>query len=134
MALRLIPAVHRATHQIGLSLERARALEVNQAEAHLLAHLAEHGDATIARLHQAFGHKRSTLTSILDRLADRGLVTRETDAADRRSFVVRLTPRGVKRARLVATHLAALERQALAGVPARVRDAVLDVLARLEMG
>src|SRR5689334_14424040 len=77
-ALELIPAIHRSTHQIGLLLRDLAKLDVDQGEAHILAHLADHGDSTIADLHKAFGHRRSTLTSILDRLADRRLVERQT--------------------------------------------------------
>jgi hypothetical protein len=38
-----------------------------------------------------FAHKRSTLTSILDRLATRNLITREVGKTDRRTFIVTLT-------------------------------------------
>ncbi|MDX1381138.1 MAG: MarR family transcriptional regulator [Xanthomonadales bacterium] len=37
---------------------------------------------------------KGTLTGIIDRLEDKGLVTRETDPEDRRSTIVRLTPEG----------------------------------------
>lgn len=133
MALRLIPAIHRATHQIALALQRMATLDVDQAEAHILAHLADHGDTAIADLHAAFAHRRSTLTSILDRLTARRLVTRETSAKDRRSLVVRLTPSGRALARRVSRRLNELERRALAGVPAGVRDALLDVLERFQL-
>ena len=39
MPLRLIPSIHRATHQIGLYLDRFDDLGVTQAEAHILAQL-----------------------------------------------------------------------------------------------
>ena len=42
----------------------------------------------------AFGHKRSTLTSILDRLEERRLIARTSDERDRRTFVVSLTKSG----------------------------------------
>jgi DNA-binding MarR family transcriptional regulator len=118
MALLLIPPIHRATHRIGLYIGRAPGLSVTQAEAHILAHLAGAGDSTIAQLHQAFAHKRSTLTSILDRLTERGLIVRESDARDRRTFRVRLTPRGAKAAKKVSVWLERLERAALARLTA----------------
>ena len=40
----------------------------------ILALLATSGPATIAALHRGLAHKRSTLTSILDRLTVRGFV------------------------------------------------------------
>jgi DNA-binding MarR family transcriptional regulator len=122
MALLLIPPIHRATHRIGLYIGRAPGLTVTQAEAHILAHLAGAGDCTISELHQAFAHKRSTLTSILDRLSERGLIFRESDAKDRRTFLVRLTPSGTKLAAKVSAWLEQLERAVLSRVtPAQVR-------------
>jgi DNA-binding MarR family transcriptional regulator len=129
MALRLIPAIHRATHPIGLYLERLDALGVTQGEAHVLSHLAEHGETTVGALHRAFAHRRSTLTSILDRLEQRGLVTRETSAHDRRAVVVRLTRQARTRAGAVHGALEALESRVLAGVPARRVDELLAILA-----
>lgn len=132
MALRLIPHIHRATHRIGLYVEELGDPKVNQAEAHVLAHLASMGEATIGQVHRAFGHKRSTLTSILDRLERRQLIRRTSDARDRRTFVVTLTRTGRAAARRIIAHLQAFELEALHGVaPPDVR-AFLRVLERFE--
>src|SRR5262249_36433686 len=85
--LQLIPFVHRTTHRIGLYLEGAKPpLGLSQGEAHLLAHLAEAGACSVAELHRAFAHKRSTLTSYLDRLEARGGIPRHGRPQDRRSL------------------------------------------------
>ena len=132
MALRLIPHIHRATHRIGLYVAELDDPAVNQPEAHVLAHLAATGEATIGQVHRAFGHKRSTLTSILDRLEDRKLIVRTSDARDRRTFVVSLTKTGRVAARRITEHLQALESRALQGSsPADVR-AFLRVLGHFE--
>jgi DNA-binding MarR family transcriptional regulator len=65
-------------------------LGITQAEAHVLTELHRHGPTQIATLHREFGHKRSTLTSVLDRLERRKLIRRELNPDDRRSFVIRL--------------------------------------------
>jgi len=118
--LQLVPFVHRTTHRIGLSLDRAQPpLGLSQGECHLLAHLAEAGPCSVAELHRAFAHKRSTLTSYLDRLEARGDVTREVRAEDRRSFTVRLTRTGARSAARVHQHLLALEEGALARLTER---------------
>src|ERR1700730_2230609 len=111
--LRLIPELHRATHRIGIYLD---GLGISQGEGHLLSHLAASGDSTIAELHRALAHRRSTLTSILDRLADRQFITRESDPHDRRSFVVRLSKKGKTVAAQVHRQLARIEEMALKGV------------------
>jgi DNA-binding MarR family transcriptional regulator len=83
-------------------------------------------------VHRAFGRRRSTLTSILDRLEERHLIARTSDARDRRTFVVSLTRTGRTAARRVVQHLAALERRALQGVPPADARAFLRVLERFE--
>jgi DNA-binding MarR family transcriptional regulator len=82
---------------------------VSQGEAHVLAQLESEGPSTISVLHSAFAHRRSTLTSILDRLVAAGLVQREVHAADRRSFLISLTPRGHLLASKIHRALARLE-------------------------
>jgi DNA-binding MarR family transcriptional regulator len=112
--LQLIPFVHRTTHRIGLYLDAAEPpLGLSQGEAHLLAHLAEAGPSSVAELHRAFAHKRSTLTSYLDRLEARGDIARDVRPEDRRSFTVRLTRSGARSAARVHQHLASLEDRAL---------------------
>lgn len=132
MRPKLIPHIHRATHRIGLYIEQLNDPRVNQAEAHVLVHLASAGEATIGQVHRAFGHKRSTLTSILDRLETRALIVRTSDARDRRTFVVSLTRAGRAAAKRVVDHLQTFETAALQGAaPADVR-AFLRVLERFE--
>src|SRR4030095_7399958 len=110
MPLRLVHPVHRATHRIGLYLDDLRERGLTQGEAHILALLAHSRRARVADLHRGLAHKRSTLTSILDRLAKRGLITRTVGETDRRTFVVRPTAKGRKLAEPVRRHLSALER------------------------
>ena len=109
MPLHFIHPVHRATHRIGLYLSELRADELSQGEAHILALLAHSSPANVADLHRGLAHKRSTLTSILDRLADRDLITRKVGTADRRTFVIALTTKGQKLAQRVSRHLSDLE-------------------------
>ena len=94
-APQLVPAIERAAHLLGLYLERQTgALELTQAEAHVLGRLGRGGSTSPTELHRLFGHKRSTLTGILDRLEARGYLTRELNAGDRRSLIVSLTKEG----------------------------------------
>lgn len=132
MALRLIPHIHRATHRIGLHVAGLDDPSVNQAEAHVLAHLAASGASTVGDVHRAFGHKRSTLTSILDRLERRKLIVRTSDARDRRTFLIGLTGPGLSAARRVVAHLAAFEAKALKGATQEDVRTFLRVLARFE--
>ncbi|HET8646931.1 MAG TPA: MarR family transcriptional regulator [Vicinamibacteria bacterium] len=128
--LRLVPPVHRATHRIGLFLQ-ASGLGVTQGEAHVLAHLAEVGACSIGQLHEAFAHRRSTLTSILDRLESRGLLQRELNPQDRRSFLVRPTPGGRALAARVHQALRTLEAEVLRRVSGAQLEAFAVVVAAL---
>src|SRR6266571_1388475 len=110
MPLRFVHPIHRATHRIGLYLDDLREGGLTQGEAHILALLAHSGPARVADLHRGLAHKRSTLTSILDRLANRGLITREVGKADRRTFLIMLTAKGRKLAQRISHHLSDLER------------------------
>jgi DNA-binding MarR family transcriptional regulator len=83
---------------------------LTQGEAHILALLAQSAPANVADLHRGLAHKRSTLTSILDRLAKRGLIRREVGKTDRRTFLITPTAKGRKLAQRVYRHLSNLER------------------------
>ena len=127
--LRLIPEVYRATHRIGIFLD---GIGITQGEGHILSHLAAAGDSTIAELHRALAHRRSTLTSILDRLAERQFITRESDPNDRRSFIVRLSKKGKSVAAQVHRELERIEESALKGVTGNQFQSVVKVLHALE--
>ncbi|HXI29732.1 MAG TPA: MarR family transcriptional regulator [Vicinamibacterales bacterium] len=132
MSLRLVPHIHRATHRIGLYLSDSGTPGLSQGEAHILALLASAAPATIAELHHGLAHKRSTLTSILDRLAARGLITRTAGTEDRRTFLVAPTARGRVVAARVKNHLADLEQAVARRVPAADLSAFLRVIAAVE--
>jgi DNA-binding MarR family transcriptional regulator len=108
--LRLVPPLHRATHRVGLYLARSQAAALSQGEAHILALLAHAKPLTVGSLHDGLAHKRSTLTSILDRLEARALITRAVGQSDRRTFVVTLTARGRRIANQVFDQIVTLER------------------------
>ena len=134
MRLSLVPPVHRATHRIGLLLAGTRpALGLSQGEAHLLAELHESGPCTVGTLHRAFAHRKSTLTGILDRMEERGLVRRRLREEDRRSFSVELTPRGRDAAARAHQRLAQLEgavRRRVSAADLRGFLAVVEALAK----
>ena len=128
-----IPRIERAAHAVGLYVANLPRLELTQAEAHVLAFLHPRSEARINEIHEAFGHRRSTLTSVLDRLEKRKLVERTSDPDDRRGVVVALTSSGVALSKDVFAALRSLESTALAkfsksDVAAFVR--VLDALTR----
>lgn len=132
-SLRLVPDLERANHAVSLYLQANTQLGCTQAEANVLAFLYDRGGSSLADVHASFGHRRSTLTSVIDRLEDRKLVLRERDEKDRRAFTLSLTRAGSRIARAAAEHLGRLEAQTAARVSARdlqafvrVADALVD--------
>ena len=128
-----ILALHRATHATLHKLTTVLAgLDLPAADIDVLAILAAGAGRTVGALAEATATRPSTLTSLLDRLTRRGYLERQTDPADRRSFVVALTPDGLAVAQRAATAIADLERQALAAMtPVQYAGfhAVTDALA-----
>jgi DNA-binding MarR family transcriptional regulator len=73
---------------------------------------------SVRELSAETGTRATTLTGILDRLESRGYLTRELDAADRRSFRLPLTEAGQAVAARVRAAIADVEHDALAGLSA----------------
>jgi len=125
--------IERGAHLIGTYLEPTVSdLGITQGEAHVLAELHDGGPTAIAILHHEFGHKRSTLTNVLDRLERRKLVSRKLNPADRRSFVVHLTSSGKLAANRVTRALRELEREVVRRVEKSDLTGVDRVISTLE--
>ncbi len=113
--LALQRATHHTLHALGAALAD---LNLSEAEINALANLAEGGTLNIRQLSERTGTRASTLTSLLDRLENRGYLVRELDPADRRSFRLPLTKAGQAAAAQVLAAIADLERNALSRLDA----------------
>jgi MarR family transcriptional regulator, organic hydroperoxide resistance regulator len=115
----LVLALQRTTHHTLHALSSALAdLNLTAAEINALANLADRGALNVRELSAETGTRASTLTGVLDRLENRGYLTRELDATDRRSFRLPLTEAGRAAAERVRAAIADLERDALARLSA----------------
>ena len=131
----IVRDIERSAHLLGLHVERAAArLDVTQAEAHVLVQLHLGGAQTVGELQRGFGHKRSTLTSVLDRLDLRGFVDRRVNPHDRRSYIVALTRSGIDAARDVNAVVGSLERMVRRRVTARDLEGFRAVADALDAG
>ena len=111
----IVAPLERAVHALGVRLGSAG---ITQAEAHLLARL-ERGGATLGELHRSFGHRRSTLTAVVDRLEAKGYVARAANPVDRRSVVVTLARAGRAPARRARRAVDEIEHAVAAACSAR---------------
>jgi DNA-binding MarR family transcriptional regulator len=113
--LKILSPLHKAMRQIDLHLEASvKAMGVSNPEGHLITYLARYAPCPISELHRVFGFKRSTLTSMLDRLEARALIRRQAHTGDRRSLLIALRPKGKALAKEVRKRLLTLENKILA--------------------
>lgn len=127
--LALQRATHRTLHALSAALTD---LNLSGAEINALANLGGGGTLSVRQLSERTGTRASTLTGLLDRLENRGYLTRELDPADRRSFRLPLTEAGRAVASQVLTAIADLERNALSGLPATQIAGYHAVIAALQ--
>lgn len=132
MALEFLSPLHKASRQISVYLEaHTRALGVSPAEGHVLTYLRGYAPAPVGELVRVFGLKQSTLTSMLDRLERSGLVRRELNPEDRRSFLVHLTGQGRRLTDRLNRVLADLEGAIRERVSAREVEGFHGVMAAI---
>lgn len=95
MALSFLSPLHKASRQISMYLEaQTGELGVSPVEGHILSYLGSYSPTPIGELVRVFGIKQSTFTSMLDRLEQTGLLRRELNPGDRRSFLIHITEEG----------------------------------------
>lgn len=129
-AAALILAGHRVGHVL---LNRLEDWKLNLAEAMVLAYLHREGPAPMSALQRALWVRPSTVTSIVKRLEDKGLVGRSPSPADGRSLIVTPTAEGAAAAVDAAKAFEGVDDLLEeAGLPALTGfDKVVTVLAEL---
>jgi len=121
-------ALQRATHATLQALAaQLTGLDLTASEINALANLADGRSRTVSELAAAAGSRPSTLTSVLDRLERRGLITRGPAPADRRAVLIELTSSGRRAAATIRRAVTDLEQRALGSLPA-------DTIAGLRAG
>lgn len=134
MRFEFLSPIHKASRQIAAHLEGpSHAVGLSTREAHLLSYLRSYEPCPVGDLNRVFGHRPSTLTSMLDRLDAQGLIRRVPGTEDRRRVILRLTARGRATADRVRRCLVAFEARVRAH--AEPRDiqgfhAVMGAIAR----
>ncbi|GAA4579779.1 hypothetical protein GCM10023194_06290 [Planotetraspora phitsanulokensis] len=129
----MVLALQRATHRTLHALTAALAdLDLTASEINALANLADGRARNVRALSADTGTRATTLTGVLDRLERRGLLTRELDPDDRRSFRLALTDSGRDVAAQVSAAFSDLEARALAGLSPRQLSGYHAVIAALQ--
>ena len=97
----------------------------------VLSTLAESGPLTQIELATATATDRTAMVYQLDELEDRGLVRRDPNPADRRSYLIHLTPLGEKTRRKAAAGLAKQSDFLLQPLAQSERRQFIDSLTRI---
>lgn len=131
--LRVVSPMHKANRQMSIHLNGSLdELGLSGAECHMLAFIDVYKPCPIGELVRVFGHKRSTTTSILDRLVDRGFLVREVNPKDRRSFLVKTTAKGSALAETAGRPVQAFDLEVVARVTERDMVGFEKVLRAIE--
>jgi DNA-binding MarR family transcriptional regulator len=134
-AVELTDAILR--HGRRLEAARTRALAARQLESWefdvlvALRATPDRNGLSPSALMSAGGVASATVTNRVDRLAGRGLVTREPDPSDRRGVLVRLTSAGRRKADQALAAVAGADAAQWAALPTRRREQLRAVLAEL---
>ncbi|UOQ88511.1 MarR family transcriptional regulator [Agromyces endophyticus] len=75
-----------------------------------------------------------TMTNRIDRLVERGLVSRQTDPNDGRGILVEMSPAGLTRVDAAITRLVDAEAELLARLPAAEQKRLAGLLRKLSLG
>jgi DNA-binding MarR family transcriptional regulator len=97
----------------------------------LLAALEEFGPASQAALGRRTSIDRSDVVAALNDLAERKLIERSPDRADRRRNVITITPAGTEQLRLLDWVLADVQDELLAPLSATERTQLTRLLTRI---
>jgi DNA-binding MarR family transcriptional regulator len=109
----------------------ARSVELTGPQLTVLKMLEGVGDLSLSELSERIRAQNSTVTGIIDRMEQAGLVARVRSTADRRVIKIKLTERGARIARSIAVEPMEVFRGALEGLsPAEVRD-LLRILTKV---
>jgi DNA-binding MarR family transcriptional regulator len=101
----------------------------------VMAALARHEDGiNMTELSRMLMVSNGNVTGIIDRLAAEKLVLRQAPASDRRSFIVRLTPKGAAEFAVVAKAHESWIDELLAGFDAAEAEALIGQLGGLASG
>ena len=129
----ILSGLHRSSRAVGFHLEAPCAAEgVRPAEGHILSYLRSYGPCPVGALLAVFGHKPSTVTSMVTRLVERGLATRTPSGDDRRVVLLDLTREGARAADRLRAQLAALESAIRSEVKPRDLIGFQNVLTAIE--
>lgn len=122
----------RRLHQIAVSifLEETRGFRITPVQYSALSAIRAFPGIDQRSLARVIAFDRSTIGSVVERLERRGLITRETDRADRRYKALHLTQKGTQLLRDMHSHAQAVGQKLLAPLGERDRKTFMRVVTK----
>jgi DNA-binding MarR family transcriptional regulator len=114
-----------------LARERLDPLGLSPRAWGVLSTVVESGPLTQIELATALSIDRTAMVYLLDELEEQSLLERVRNPEDRRSFLVRLTPRGRQKQRKAAIELAGQAETLLEPLDAAERRQLVELLTRI---
>lgn len=111
--------------------EAANQLELSMSQSEVVSYLSEKKETTMGELSDHISVSLSAMTGVVDRLVQKGAVSRDRDESDRRVVRVRLTAAGKKLAAAVAQLQKAHAMAILGALDGPDRERLLDLMAKL---
>ena len=111
--------------------EAANQLELSMSQSAVVSYLSEKKETTMGELSDHISVSLSAMTGVVDRLVQKGAVSRDRDESDRRVVRVRLTAAGKKLAAAVAQLQKAHAMAILGALDGPDREHLLDLMAKL---
>lgn len=111
--------------------EECQRVGVTATQLNVLKLLEEIGELSLSELSRRLAAQNSTVTGIVDRMVQAGLVVREQSAEDRRVWRIRMTPRGAEVAERTQVLPWDLLRTALASLDRREKEQLVTILQKV---
>lgn len=112
----MIRRLHQISSQIFQQRLQEIGLELTPVQFATLATLELNPDIEQAQIAALIAYDRATIGGVIDRLEQRGYVTRKTSARDRRAREVRLSAKGLKTVQKAEPVVAELQSEILGGL------------------
>ena len=132
----VIELVHVVMHQFRsrqFQALRDGAHDITHMESKVLGFFARNPGATLSDIVAHSGRDKAQLAKLLKGLRERGLLTAESDADDRRSVQLRLSSAGHAVQQAMRAEGRALNEQALDGLSAQEQAQLVDLLGRVKV-
>ena len=112
-------------------LERLKDTGLTIGQPKILDHLKEHDGSNQKEIARACFLEAGSLTTILNKMEEKGLIERRILNGNRRSFHIFLTPLGKEKLRLVDEAFSEIEKKALADIPEEEYAQFMSVYHRI---